>query len=79
MYRQGDVPIIPVESIPENIESLSRKGGHAVLAHGGATGHAHAIAPEGAALFRVPDLSAVFMMVSGEAAVALTTTSTMRL
>jgi hypothetical protein len=71
MYRQGDVLIIPVQSIPENLEPIERKGGRAVLAHGEATGHAHAIAAAGAALFRDAELAAIFMTVSEEAPVAL--------
>jgi hypothetical protein len=71
MYRQGDVLIIPVRSIPENLEPVDREGGRVVLAHGEATDHPHAIADEGAALFRDASLGAVFMTVSGDAPVAL--------
>jgi hypothetical protein len=71
MYRQGDVLIIPVRSIPENLEPVDREGGRVVLAHGEATGHAHAIADEGAALFRDASRAADFMTVSGDAPVAL--------
>jgi hypothetical protein len=71
MYRQGDVLIVPVQSLPENLEPIGREGGRVVLAHGEATGHAHAITAEGAALFRDPELAAIFMTVSGEMPVAL--------
>jgi hypothetical protein len=71
MYRQGDVLIIPVESIPEKLDAIEREAGRVVLAHGELTGHAHAIKDEGAALFRDPKLMAVFMKVSGDAPVAL--------
>ena len=71
MYRQGDVLIIPVESIPEKLDPIGREDGRVVLAHGEVTGHAHAIKAEGAALFRDPKLMAVFMTVSGDAPVAL--------
>ncbi len=71
MYRQGDVLIVPVESIPEKLDAIDRENGRVVLAHGEVTGHAHAIKAEGAALFRDPKLMAVFMRVSGDAPVAL--------
>jgi hypothetical protein len=71
MYRQGDVLIIPVDSIPEKLDAMEREDGRVVLAHGELTGHAHAIKDEGAALFRDPKLTAVFMRVSGDAPVAL--------
>ncbi len=71
MYRQGDVLIIPVESIPEKLDPINRENGRVVLAYGEVTGHAHAVKAEGAALFRDPKLMAVFMKVSGDAPVAL--------
>jgi hypothetical protein len=72
MYRQGDVLLIPVESIPVKLKDMGRDGGRVVLAHGEATGHTHAIADERAALFRKVDgEAAVFMRVLGEAPVAL--------
>jgi hypothetical protein len=54
MYRQGDVLIIPVESIPERLDPIGREDGRVVLAHGEVTGHAHVIKAEQAALFRDP-------------------------
>jgi hypothetical protein len=71
MYRQGDVLVVPVEGLPESVEPVPRDQGRAVLAHGEATGHAHAISDDRAALFRAPHLAAVFLQVSGEAPVAL--------
>jgi hypothetical protein len=71
MFRQGDVLVIPVQSMPAGLEPVAREQGRAVLAHGEATGHAHAIKSERAALFRDPKLMAVFMHVSGGAPVAL--------
>jgi hypothetical protein len=45
-YRQGDVFLLPIESIPESTE-VPRDRGRVILAYGEATGHAHAIeAPE---------------------------------
>lgn len=71
MYRQGDVLIIPVKSIPKAVEAVEREQGRIVLAHGEVTGHAHAIKDKHAALFRDPKLAAIFMHVSGDEAVAL--------
>src|ERR1700752_3165476 len=68
MHRQGDVLIIPVETIPDELEPIERENGRIVLAHGEVTGHGHAIAAEGAALFRDPNLAALFLTVTGEAA-----------
>lgn len=71
MYRQGDVLIVPVKSIPESVEPIAREAGRVVLAHGEITGHAHAIKDKRAALFRDPKLAAIFMHISGDEAVAL--------
>ncbi len=71
VYRQGDVLIVPVEAIPEKARPIGREDGRAVVARGEATGHAHAIEAEEAALFRDPALMATFMRVRGDAAVAL--------
>ena len=43
MYRQGDVLIIPVSEVPNDVEEVPREDGRTVLARGEATGHAHAI------------------------------------
>jgi hypothetical protein len=71
MFRQGDVLIVPVRSIPKAVKPVAREGGSVILAHGEATGHAHKIKDQRAALFRDPKLMAVFMHVSGNAPVAL--------
>lgn len=71
MFRQGDVLIIPVKSIPKTAEPIAREQGRVVLAHGEVTGHAHAIRDKQAALFRDPKLAAIFMHVSGDASVNL--------
>lgn len=62
--RQGDVLIVSVESIPANVEPIERENGRVVLAHGEATGHAHAIKDKQASLFRDPKLAAIFMQVT---------------
>ena len=42
-YRQGDVFIELVESIPENTTPIKREHGAVILAHGEVTGHYHGI------------------------------------
>lgn len=44
--QQGDVLIIPVNSIPKNCENLNRSPKGFILAQGEATGHAHVIEQE---------------------------------
>ena len=71
MYRQGDVLIVPVESIPNSVEPVDRDNGRVILAYGEVTGHAHAVKDKRATLFRDPKLAAIFMHVSGDEVVAL--------
>ena len=66
MYRQGDVLIVPVKSLPKNLDPVDREQGRVVLAQGEVTGHAHAIKDRNAALFRDPKLAAIFMHVSDD-------------
>ena len=51
MYRQGDVLIVPVKTVPKDARPIQREGGTIVLAHGEATGHTHAIAEPSAMFF----------------------------
>lgn len=48
MARQGDVLIVPIKAAPlaEDLGKVLKEGKRLVLAHGEATGHAHAIYPE---------------------------------
>jgi hypothetical protein len=55
-FRQGDVMLVAVERLPEGGKLVARENGQVVLAHGEATGHAHAIGEAGCALFDVNDL-----------------------
>ena len=71
MFRQGDVLIIPVDTIPDSVKRVNREGGRVILAHGEVTGHAHAIKDRRATLFRDPKLNEVFLGVTGSAPVAL--------
>jgi hypothetical protein len=65
IYRQGDVLLVAVSSKPETaVEQIERENGAIVLAHGEATGHAHAIKSKGATLFRDQKLQAIFLQVS---------------
>lgn len=50
-YRQGDVFIRRVRSLPKERRELPRENGRVVLAHGEATGHAHAISAPNVSLF----------------------------
>lgn len=43
IFRQGDVLIVKVSSIPKNLEKIENDGNRVVLAYGEVTGHAHAI------------------------------------
>jgi len=47
LYRQGDVLLQAVDTIPDAARPVARDGGRIILAYGESTGHAHAIeAPE---------------------------------
>lgn len=59
--RQGDVVLVPVESLPERAVKLLRQG-RLVLQEGEATGHAHAILDKGAVLYDA-ELEARFLEV----------------
>src|SRR5580700_5667217 len=65
MFRQGDVLIIPVKSIPKTATAVERDG-DVVLAYGEVTGHAHAIKSDRAALFADLKLAAIFMRVTDD-------------
>jgi len=71
MYRQGDVLVLPIKELPLSLKPVARENGRVVLAHGEATGHAHAIKDKRAALFRDPNLAAMFLSISGDGPVAL--------
>jgi hypothetical protein len=69
LYRQGDVLLVRVEGfqIPTDTRALAREHGRNVLAHGEATGHAHAIADEQAALVS-PNAEELYLLVYGKQA-----------
>lgn len=43
-YRQGDVIIQRLDSLPQDLKPVAADGGRVVLAHGEVTGHAHCFA-----------------------------------
>ena len=67
--RQGDVLIVPIKKLPAKLTEVARENGRVVLAHGEATGHAHAIENHGVRMFREDGAgSGLYMTVSGETA-----------
>ncbi len=66
MYRQGDVLIVPMTGdVPEWADEQPREDGRVVLAHGEATGHAHAILEPGVRFFRDDGAGAGLLSVPG--------------
>lgn len=55
MWRQGDVLIVRIDSLPEGLKKRKREDGRVVLAHGEVTGHAHAIREKKVIHFDAPD------------------------
>lgn len=50
-YRQGDVLLVRVSSLPDGVKPKARDKGRIVIAYGEATGHAHAISAPWAKCF----------------------------
>jgi hypothetical protein len=50
-YRQGDVLIARIDSLPVKLKKAALEGGKVILAHGEVTGHAHAFAATDAEKF----------------------------
>jgi hypothetical protein len=50
-YRQGDVMIERVPSLPTGLKKVARENGRVILAHGDVTGHAHVFVEEGTQKF----------------------------
>jgi len=71
MFRQGDILIVPIASMPSGLTAIDCDKGRVVLAYGEATGHTHAINDRRAALFRDSELEVMFLRVSGAGSVAL--------
>lgn len=47
MYRQGDVMVVAIPTIPTTAQPIEREEGRVILAHGEVTGHAHALCEPG--------------------------------
>lgn len=43
LYRQGDVLITSITSLPKRLRPVPRDNGRVILAYGEVTGHAHAV------------------------------------
>jgi hypothetical protein len=70
-YRQGDVLIERVGSLPKDTKKIARENGRVVLAHGEVTGHAHAITDARCDLFSSESNAGVTFLEVREAVAAL--------
>lgn len=70
-YRQGDVLIERIDSMPINCKPVKRDNGRVILAYGEVTGHAHAITDEHVDLFETAAEAGVTFMEVKEALAAL--------
>lgn len=71
LIRQGDVLIVPTNTVPANTNRVERENGRLILAHGEATGHAHAIIEEAAQLVTSEQANELFLLVHGTETVSL--------
>lgn len=62
-YRQGDVLIERIDSLPGAAVLMLREKGRVILAHGEVTNHAHAITAAGCHLHSAPGETATFLQV----------------
>ncbi len=70
LYRQGDVLLQRVDTIPDGLQAVPLDKGRVILAYGEVTGHAHAV--EGDVRFLAADLEELeerFLHVEREASV----------
>ncbi|HUR86030.1 MAG TPA: hypothetical protein VMY78_11850 [Solirubrobacteraceae bacterium] len=70
LYRQGDVLVQQVDTIPGGLLAVPKDNGRVILAYGEVTGHAHAV--EGDVQFLAADLADLeerFLRVENEAQV----------
>lgn len=54
-YRQGDVGVLKVESLPADVVKISKANSPKVLAHGEKTGHNHRFETNAAVLYKSGD------------------------
>jgi len=55
IFRQGDVALVRVTSVPADAKKRAKENGRVILAHGEVTGHAHRVEGGNAALLDAPD------------------------
>ncbi len=70
-YRQGDIFIESIPTIPTEAEVVPREDGKIVLAYGEVTGHAHVIADRGAELLKVESMEDRFLSIMAASGVEL--------
>ncbi|MFC7331743.1 hypothetical protein [Rhodocista pekingensis] len=70
-YRQGDVLLVAVNSLPTSVKPAALDGGRVVLAYGEVTGHAHAMPGSRVHYFREDGSGRGFIQVHGGDPVAL--------
>ena len=70
-FRQGDVLLIAVDSLPAHLSPVPLDNGRTVLAYGEVTGHAHAIWSDRVQFFREDGSGRGFIQVHGSGPVAL--------
>lgn len=71
LYRQGDVLLVQVKEAPPRTKPVPLEDGRIVLAHGEATGHAHAIVDESAELVTAEQAAELYLHVHGSDGVDL--------
>ncbi len=71
-YRQGDVLIERISSLPAVTTKLAREHGRVVLAHGEVTGHHHSLCEPDVDLHTSPEAAGVTFLEVREAMAALT-------
>jgi hypothetical protein len=65
MIRQGDVLLVPVDSVPDAVVPVARENGRLVLAEGEMTGHAHVIEAEQVELVTAEQANQLYLLVHG--------------
>lgn len=69
LYRQGDVLIERIDTLPTDLTPVDRDQGRVILAYGEVTGHAHAITTPDVTLFTREDMTEMegrFLLVEKE-------------
>lgn len=72
IFRQGDVGLVRVASVPVKTTAIPRDNGRIVLAYGEVTGHAHAILDEAVELVREMDTNDRFLRIMNSGGATLT-------